>query len=228
MARCGSVNSTKASEPVCASTRAGAPGWLWRIFTWASTASPARQWADPIYFAHSEAAAEKVAVLSHHHAILCRVEGNHVERRAHRHAQSFALAHGEVLNALVLAQHASVSGDHLARRRFRLALLLGQVSVDELAIASRGHKANLLTIRLLRHGQAPGASEGAHFLLGHSSQGKLGVRQLLLRQSKEEVGLIFRTIDAAQELVTAGLWVATDARVMAGGDALRADLPRRA
>ena len=111
--------------------------------------------------------------------------------------------------------------------RFRLALLLGQISVDELAIASRGHKANFLAIGLIRHRQAPGASDGAHFLLGHFSQRKLRVRQLLLRQSKEEVGLVFRTIDAAQKLVTAGFRVAPDARVMAGGDALRADLPRR-
>src|ERR1700693_3794746 len=74
---------------------------------------------------------------------------NHVERRARGHAQSLALAHGEVVNAAVLADDFAICRDEIAGSiRQRLALL-GEISIDKPLVVTAGDETDFLRVRLL-------------------------------------------------------------------------------
>src|ERR1700738_2544124 len=72
-------------------------------------------------------------------------------------------------------------------------------------------------------GKSPGR---AHPLLAQLAQRKSAARKLLLRQSPEKVRLVLATVASAPQFPPAGLLVPADARVMAGGQALGANLAR--
>ena len=52
------------------------------------------------------------------------------------------------------------------------------------------------------------------------------MRELLLREAKQKVGLVFGLIRRSQQLMAAALGIAAHAGVVARGEALRSDLPR--
>src|SRR5437588_3464950 len=57
------------------------------------------------------------------------------------------------------------------------------------------------------------------------SERKAGATQLVLRESKEKIALVARAIHAAQQAPAGVLCMPLHAGVVAGGDALGADLP---
>ena len=63
-------------------------------------------------------------------------------------------------------------------------------------------------------------------MLGEFAEGKIGAGELLLREAEEKVGLVLGFVHGAEEFVAAGLRIVAHARVVAGGDALGADLAR--
>ena len=66
------------------------------------------------------------------------------------------------------------------------------------------------------------ARQAADLRLGEFAQRKQGARKLRLGEAEQEIGLVLGAIHGAQQLVAAGSGVAADARVMAGGDVVRA------
>ncbi len=136
------------------------------------------------------------------------------------------LADGEMMHARVLAQHAAVGVANFAVRFLRSDPALAEVSVDESRIVAVGNEANLLAVGLRGHRQSQLASQIAHLRLGVSAQGKIGAGQLLLLQAEEEIGLVLGVVHAPAHLIAARRVVKADARVMAGGDALRAHAGR--
>ena len=71
---------------------------------------------NPVDVARHEPAAQQVVVSAHYHALRCGIGGDHVQRLAGGDAQPPALAHGEMVDAGVLAQCAAIGGDDLALR----------------------------------------------------------------------------------------------------------------
>ena len=99
---------------------------------------------------------------------------DHVERRARGHAQSLALAHGEVMNAAVLADDFAVGGNQFTRRVRQGLALLRQVCVEKLLVVPAGNETDFLRVRLLSEGQS-----------------------VLLRQSREPRASSFRRVERA-------------------------------
>ena len=75
-------------------------------------------------------------------------------------------------------------------------------------------------------GDCEAAGDFAHFLLGEFAEGKIGARELFLREAEKKIGLVLGFVDGAQEFVAAGFRIVANARVVAGGDAFGADLAR--
>ena len=104
-----------------------------------------------------------------------------------------------------------------------ISLLFRKVGLNELAVVAGGNKADLLAFRLSRHRQTARCGQPAHLGLRHLSQGKEAPRELLLRQPEEKIGLVLGLIHRPEQPVAAGLLIAPNAGVVAGGDALGAE-----
>src|SRR5579863_4542446 len=94
----------------------------------------------------------------------------HVEWGTRGQAQALALTHGEVVDAAVLANRATVSRDQFSGSVGKRLALLSQVGVDKILVVAARDKANLLRIGLLGRSQAVLAGQLADFRLGHVSQ----------------------------------------------------------
>ena len=95
----------------------------------------------------------KMLVSADDYLLIGSADLDDVERRSRRHAESLALADGEIVNAAVLA-------DHFAARRHQFAggvgqepRLLGEIGVDEALVIAAGDKTDLLRIGLLGDGK---------------------------------------------------------------------------
>ena len=75
-------------------------------------------------------------------------------------------------------------------------------------------------------GNCESARDFAHFLLGQLAERKFRARKLLLRESEEKIRLILGFVDGAKQFVASRSRIVAHARVVPGGDALGADLPR--
>ena len=102
----------------------------------------------------------------------------------------------------------------------------GLVGLDEAHVVARRNEADFLALGLFGDGQLLAARDFAHFLLGHFAEREQAVRELLLRQAKQKIRLVLLRVDGAQQAIAAGRFVEADARVVAGGDAVGADLLR--
>ncbi len=78
----------------------------------------------------------------------------YVERRTCRHSKALALAHGEVVNATVLAHDLAVRRDQFAGGIGQGLALLSQVRVQKLLVVAAGNKADFLRVRLLGQRQS--------------------------------------------------------------------------
>src|SRR5579863_4742291 len=104
---------------------------------------------------------------------------NDVQGRARCYAQALALADGEVVNSVVLADYFSVGGHELAGGVGQRLALLGQVGIEKLLVVAAGDKADLLRIRLGGESEAVMASQIAYLRLGHFSERKQGAAELI-------------------------------------------------
>src|SRR6204780_4300281 len=107
-------------------------------------------------------------------------------------------------------------------RKF-LSLLL-QISFDKANIIPRGYKTNFLALGLSGYGNLQPMRDIPDFVLGKLPERKIGVRKLVLGQTEKKIGLVLGFVRGAQKLVTTGVRIMTDARVMPRGDAFGANL----
>ena len=140
-------------------------------------------------------------------------------------AEALALADGEVVNALVLADAAAPAvGDEFAGGVGHGLALLLEVVGDELLVVAAGDEADLLRIGLVGEGQLAFAGDFANGRLVQVAQREEGVGELLLGEAEEEPGLVLGAVGGALEDPAAARGVVLVAGVVAGGDALGADL----
>ena len=95
-----------------------------------------------------------------------RVPAQHVERLGRAEVEAAALADRELVLAVVVAEHAAVGVDDLAR----LAQARPAVALQEGAPAEAGHEAEVLALALVRHGQAGVAGQRADGVLGEAAE----------------------------------------------------------
>src|SRR5580693_2268055 len=97
---------------------------------------------------------------------------NDVQGRARCHAQSLALADGEVVDSVMLADYLSIGSHEFAGCVGERFAPLGQIGVEKLLVVASGDKADLLRILLGGESEAVMASQIANLRLGHFSQRK--------------------------------------------------------
>src|SRR6185437_206145 len=155
------------------------------------------------------------------------VDVNDVERRACGHAQSLALAHGEVVDAVMPAEHAPRGGDEFAGGVRELLALLVEIGIDEALVIAAGNKADLLRVGLFRQAEPVLPRQSAHLRLAHFAQREARAAELFLGEPEEEVGLILCSIRRATQQPAVALRRKLAACVVAGGQQVCANLPSR-
>src|SRR5215471_8077186 len=70
--------------------------------------------ADPVHLVRNQSVRQQVFVAAYGHSSLLAVDLDYIERRASCNAESFPLAHCEVVNAVMMAQHLTISSDDLS------------------------------------------------------------------------------------------------------------------
>ena len=158
--------------------------------------------------------------------MLISADFQHVQRRARGHAESLALPHGEVVDALVSADHLAAGGDQFACGIGKLFALLRKISVEELLVVAARNEAYFLRVRLFEQPKSGTPGLLADLGLAHLAQRKQGAAQLLLRQAKEEIGLVLCAVGRALQHPASAALVELVARVMSRGQQVRADLAR--
>ena len=166
----------------------------------------------------------KGVVVADEDAIGFRFDGEDVERLAGGEAEALALADSEIVNAIVAAEDFAGFGDDIAVACAERNFIFRSVGVDELDVAAVGDKAQLHAVRLFGDGESGAASDFADFVFREFAKREFTARELFLRKAPEKIGLIFCGIERAKKLETAGGFVAADAGVVAGSEAIGADL----
>src|SRR5581483_4932463 len=104
-------------------------------------------------------------------------------------AETLALADGEVVDAVVVAERfAGSGGDELAGGVGKVAALLVEVGLEELRVAATGDEADLLRVGLGGEREAGVGGDGADLGLVEVAEGEECVRELHLGEAEEEVG----------------------------------------
>ena len=193
---------------------------------------------NPIDVANFARRAAQVAIFADDEAIICAIERDHVHRMPVGETQAAALA-----DRVIDANHCAARSLRPKWRRSRRARpilparriaatfaadssLLLQIAFDETHVIARRNEANFLALRLFRHRHREATRDFAHFLLGQFAERKFRARELFLREAKEKIDLVLVLIHGAQQFVAPRFAIVADARVVAGGDAIGADLPR--
>ena len=109
--------------------------------------------SDEIGTLHPQRAGIEFFLVADHHLASVSLDLYYVEWRTSRDAQSLALAHGEVMDAAMLAYDFAVGSDQFARSVRQGLALLRQVSIEKLLVVTAGDKADFLRVRLLGQGQ---------------------------------------------------------------------------
>src|SRR5690242_16931164 len=130
------------------------------------------------------------------------------------------------MNAAMGTQHFPAAAHQFAGSIGKRVALLSQVRIKKLLVVAAGHEADFLRVRLVGQGQAMTARDFSHLGLQQPAQGKERAAELLLGEAKEEVSLVARGIYSALEQPAAAGAIKLNARVVAGGQALSANLPR--
>ena len=150
---------------------------------------------------------------------------DHVERRARGHAQSLALAHGEVVDAAMLAHDFAVGGDQFAGSVGQGLALLRQIGVEKLLVIAAGNKADFLRIGLLGQSQSmPLGPARAPQASSFRPEGNSVRLSCVLGQAEEEIGLVLGAVGRTLEQPAAELLVELHARVVAGGQRIGPNL----
>ena len=108
--------------------------------------------------------------------------------------QATTLAHGEMNDAVVAADHATLQIDDLAGLD-----RLGPELLHDSGVVAAGHEADVLAVGLLRHRQVEALGQRPRLALGQMAERKAQVVELLLRRAEQEVALIACRIGAAMQ-----------------------------
>ena len=92
----------------------------------------------------------EIFLLADHDLARVSLDLNHVERRTRGYAKTLALAHGEVVDAAVLADDFAIGGDQLAGGIGQGLALLRKIGVEKLLVVAAGNKTDFLGVGLLR------------------------------------------------------------------------------
>jgi len=115
-------------------------------------------------------------------------------------------------------------GDQVAGGVGEGLVLFVQIGLEELGVAAAGDEADFLRVGLLGEVEAVAGGHLADGWLLHLSEREEGAGELSLGEAEEEVGLVLGGVGGAGENPAAAGFVEAVARVVAGGDALGADL----
>ena len=124
----------------------------------------------------------------------------------------------------MVADDLAGGGDELAGGVGHCFVLLVEVGLEEGVVVAAGDEADLLRVGLVGDGEACVGGHLADCGLLHLAEGEEGAGELLLSQAEEEVGLVLGVVGGAGEDPAAARGVEVVAGVVAGGDAVGADL----
>src|SRR5258708_8862512 len=124
----------------------------------------------------------------------------------------------------MMAQDPAVRGHKFAGNVRKRISLLGHISVNELLVISAGDKTYLLRVRLLRQRQTILPRQLADLRLIHVAQRETRAAKLFLRETKEKVSLVLRSIGGAAQQPPVALRVKLAAGVVSCGQQVSADL----
>src|ERR1022692_4488942 len=184
-----------------------------------------------------------ICFITHDDAVVLHIQLDDVNRLGRGDAQTFALADGVKLDAVVMAKHLVVEIHNLA------AMLLHQVRLlKKAAVVVVGHEADFHALFLVGGLEIAVPRHFARVAFGLFAKWKYRARKLILSQGKQEVTLVFTQIAAPLEEMAArsaehrvGLLLRAfgtgrggarrsnrplHPREMSGGDKLRAELIR--
>src|SRR5258708_10378597 len=179
---------------------------------------------NPVYVFDFEGGGAEGVVIADGDAIVCGIDAENVERLGGGEAKALTLADGEIVNAIVAAEDFAGFIDDVAVAGAERNFIFGRVGVNELHVIAVGHKAKLHALWFIGDGQSGATGDFADLVLGKFAERKFAARELLLRKSPEKIGLVFAGIESAEKFVTAGRLVMSDTSVVAGGQAIGADL----
>ncbi len=126
-----------------------------------------------------------------------------------------------------IMNNASVTADYFTGRIYEIAGHIRMISVrtDKRSIVMIGNKADLLAVRLMRHRKAGFFGDPPDLIFFIFPDGHQRVRQLLLRQIIQSVGLVFSGRYGRGDSISA-LRCFPDPCIMAGRDIIRAQCKR--
>lgn len=134
--------------------------------------------ANPIHVGDAGGGGAEVGVVADDELILQRVERDDVHGAAGGDAEAAALADGEAMEAVVLAEDGAIGSDDFADRviaticggvRF---VLLAAIGFDEGGVVAARDEANFLAFGLFGDGDAQTAGDGANFVFGKLAEGE--------------------------------------------------------
>src|SRR5271165_2519903 len=144
-----------------------------------------RAFAQPVDVAQPDPAGAQLVARPDHHAARRGIEPHYIERPPRRDAEPAPLADGEMDDAGMRAEHATLAVDDLARLGGA-----GLETLDDFAVAARGHKADVLAVALLRDRQTEPARKLPRLRLGHVAERKTQELELLARGGEQEIALV--------------------------------------
>ena len=148
--------------------------------------------------------------------MLLRIEPNNIKGFGKPpYLQAASLPDGIMDQALVPAQLSPLKIDNRA-----IAVRFGPNLANDRCIVTLRHEANILTVRLVRNNEPQFLRNRPHLRLGHSTQWKAQIRELLDRGCEKEVTLVARRIERTVQFRTRRSIYPSD--IMAGREAIRA------
>src|SRR5439155_11436512 len=149
---------------------------------------------NQIYFPNTHRLAVEILLVAHDYLARISLNLDYVQWRPGSHAKSLALPNREVMNPVVLADHAAIAGNQFACGVRQGIALLSKVCVKEVLVVAARHETNLLRIRLLREGESVVARQFANLGLSHFSKRKEGTAELFLGESEQEICLVLGSV----------------------------------
>src|ERR1700734_362686 len=177
-----------------------------------------------IYPPRAQGSRIQIFLIADHDLALVTLDLNHVQRRTSRDSPSLALANGEVVDAVMLADYLSVGGHEFASGIGQRLALLGQIGIEKLLVVASGDEADLLRIWLCCESQPVITRQITDLRLGHFSERKKRAAELILGQTEQKISLILRGICRTLEQPAAALLIELNSRVVTSGERVRADL----
>src|SRR5271156_2252006 len=128
------------------------------------------------------------------------------------------------MQAVMSAENLAGRGDDVTRIFREFLSLLVQISFNKADVISGGHKTNFLALGLSGHRNLEAVRDVADFVFGKLAEGEICARELFLSETEKKISLVLGFVHGAQEFVTSGGGIVTDARVVSRGAAFCANL----